>query len=421
MLKAVSNGYHFMLRLKIFNSHILAFRFLGAQWLATVFVALVSFFVSILIARALGPDQFGVYSIALSMGAILAILIDGGFGSLLQRERALVSEPIAELLPKLPGLAYGHALSVIIVLSLLVVLILPAKAHTLIAAIWFFGMAVLNQFGLAILRGDGRLVRDASWQIGNRSLTAIFVLIAVLLMGATQPWQIFGAQLLGGVVFGGFVIRYLRVRPIICTLSKPYRLVLPFIWLNLASVLYFRADMVLLGWFKIPRIDIGHYGVAYRLMEAVILFASPISVMLFRKFRLSSFSPRETIKKMLPIFFVASIMGCSMFFAFYVSGHYVITLAYGNEYADAAKLLIILGFSLVFILPNGVLNQVALALNLERWLAISATVAAVVNVGGNVILIPNYGPTGAAWMTVITEALLCVLTGVGVSRRWHIT
>ena len=50
------------------------FRFLGAQWLAIGFVGAVSFDLSILVVRTLGPDLFGAYAIALSVGALVVIL-----------------------------------------------------------------------------------------------------------------------------------------------------------------------------------------------------------------------------------------------------------------------------------------------------------------------------------------------------------
>ena len=70
-------------------------RFLGAQWLAVMFVGGISFILSVFIARQLGPEMFGVYAQAVSLGALLTILIDGGFGKLLMRETVRAS-PVLE-------------------------------------------------------------------------------------------------------------------------------------------------------------------------------------------------------------------------------------------------------------------------------------------------------------------------------------
>jgi O-antigen/teichoic acid export membrane protein len=392
------------------------FRFLGAQWLAIAYIGLASFGLSILVARSLGPDLFGVYAVALSLGALAAILIDGGFSKLLQRERARGSAALAQIGSTLPALAYGHAMIAIFALSVLAVLLFPHNKITSLITVWCFGAAVLNQYGLAILRGDGRLVRDASWQIGNRTLSAVCMAIAVLFLGANVPWQVLMAQFVGTAVFGVFVGIFLRVRPRFAVPSAVYQAVLPLVWLDLATAVYFRSDMVLLGFLNAPKIELGHYGVAYRLIEALILLASPIGLILFRHFRQSSDMPVRMVRQMLlPPMAYATLIGGALALLMWFCSDTIVSLAYGQNYQGTGTLLAILGCSLIFILPNGILNQAALALGLERWFAISATITALTNMVGNLLFIPVYGAMAAAWMTVLTEAVLgfCVALGVG--------
>jgi O-antigen/teichoic acid export membrane protein len=394
----------------------MVFRFLGAQWLAIAYIGLVSFGLSILVARTLGPDLFGVYAVALSVGALIAILIDGGFSKLLQRERAQESVTLAEIVPALPALAYGHAMFAIIVFSVLAVLLFPDYTMTTLVTVWFFGAAALNQYGLAILRGDGRLVRDAFWQIGNRTLSALCMAAAVLFLGANQPWHVLMAQFVGTATFGLFVALFLRVRPRLVVPPAVYRAVLPLVWLDLATALYFRSDMVVLEFLKTPQVEVGHYGVAYRLIEAFILLASPMGLILFRHFRQSSDMPVLMVRQMLlPPMAIATLIGGGLALSMWFCSDMIVSLAYGQAYQGASKLLAILGCSLIFIFPNGILNQAALALGLERWFAQSATIAAIINIAGNLLFIPVYGTMAAAWMTVITEATLgiCVAVGVG--------
>lgn len=390
-------------------------RFLGAQWVAVGFVGLVSLGISIVIARTLGPDMFGVYSVAISAGAIVAILFDGGFGRLLQREHAYATPELLRFIPLLPRAAYGHALIGMIVMSLFAIFILPQHALTTVSAIWFSGALILNQFSLAILRGQGRLIRDASWQMGNRLFTAICVGTAIV-VGASLAWHILFAQFIGAVVFGFLVTRFLRIRPLWKIPASVYRAALPFVWLDFATVLYFRVDMLLLEWLDISKFEIGKYGVAYRLIEAIILFASPISLILFRKFRLQlgNDSPKQMLRSMLPVLFGAQIIAVVLLIFILFFSTQLITLAYGKAYAGADHLLVVLGYALLFILPNGVLNQAALALGIDRWYASSATIAAVINIVGNFLIIPVYGLVGAAWMTVATEAVLgcCIVLGL---------
>jgi O-antigen/teichoic acid export membrane protein len=81
----------------------------------------------------------------------------------------------------------------------------------------------------------------------------------------------------------------------------------------------------------------------------------------------------------------------------------------------------ILGISLIFAAANGVLGQAALALGIERSLALSATCAAIVNVTGNLIYLPRFGVAAAAWMTVVTEVVLGAGIASGLYLKWKST
>jgi O-antigen/teichoic acid export membrane protein len=130
-------------------------RLLGAQWLAIAFIGGVSFLLSVFIALRFGPETFGVYAKAVTLGTLLAIVIDGGFGKLLMREAAPTTPALAPHAGDLHGFAFGHALLVMTVLSLVAATLpLPLHGPTLLATVAAFGMAVVGSLSLAILRGD---------------------------------------------------------------------------------------------------------------------------------------------------------------------------------------------------------------------------------------------------------------------------
>ena len=80
----------------------------------------------------------------------------------------------------------------------------------------------------------------------------------------------------------------------------------------------------------------------------------------------------------------------------------IVVFTFGPEYANSAVLLPWLLGALVFILPNGVLTQAAIARNREGLYAAAAGGAAVINLGLNLALIPKFGGLGAAWATIVT-------------------
>ena len=392
------------------------YRFLGAQWLAVAFVGALSFGVSVLVARRLGSELFGVYSAALSAGAMVAILVDGGFGKLLQRERVLPTPALSIPPNSLPGMACAHAALMISVCLIAAMLFGPANWPISLAVLSLVGAMAVIQFGLAMLRGDGRLVRDAAWQVGGRVLTALSVVL-FLCWGATEPWQMILAQSVGGWIFAIGVIAALQIRPVLFIPATVYRALLPLVLIDVVTVVYFKIDMILLPLLGVPDSQVGEYGVAYRLLEAALLFASPVGLILFRRFRLGATDAHRTVRQISQIWGLVTAFGLMLWLLIFWLSEWLIVGAYGSAYIGAAPLLVVLAGALVLMLGNSVLNQAVLALGLERALATAATFALIINIAGNLWLIPRYGVMASAWMTVLTEVVLGLKVAVVIYRQ----
>jgi O-antigen/teichoic acid export membrane protein len=392
-------------------------RSLAVQLGATIYVGIVSFALSVFIARQTGPANFGEYSVALSIGAVLAIFIDGGMRSLLMRERTLLTNShLARLSHLLPSIAFGHALIVALVSSLIAITFFRDQMALALATVWCFFGIVVTQYISAMLRGEGRLALDAGWQIGHRTLSAVFIVLAIIL-GLHSPWHILAAWALGALTANLLFPFGLKCRPSFTFRPGLYNVALPLLWIDLATTIYFRSDIMMLHWFGVPLEKIGQYTAGYRLIEAVILLATPVGILLFRhirllnkdRHRLSQHIPRATA--------LAAILGVSGALIITVLAEPVVTLTYGSKYPEAAGLLAILTWSLLFILPNAVLTQAALALNLERPYVWAASIAAVCNVVLNFVFILRYGLQAAAWVTIVTEAVLFAILAFVLHRN----
>jgi len=99
-------------------------------------------------------------------------------------------------------------------------------------------------------------------------------------------------------------------------------------------------------------------------------------------------------------------------------GSDLILTIFGEQYQYAGELLPILLFAILFILPNCVLTQGAIALNREVAYAKIAASVALLNIGLNILLIPDFGAKGAAITTIISEGVLCLCLGWVLWRQW---
>lgn len=376
-----------------------------SQWAATGYIGLVWLSLSVYIARQIGPANYGEYSVVLSAGAILAIFIDGGMRNLLLRERTRASVHLIYLSEQLPAIALGHAMTIAIVASLLGVILLAEKKILALAMVWSIFGVVLAQYVSAMLRGDGRFSLDAGWQMAHRTFSAVCIVIVVVL-GFHSSWHILAAWAFGIITANLIFPIGLKCRPVFLFRQKLYKIVLPLVLIDFVTVIYFRSDMMMLQWLSIPQEQIGQYAAAFRLVEGVILFASPLGALLFRHMRQINNVGGALDQHILRATVLAAMLGVVVAVFFVTFATPIISLTYGLKYPEAASLLSILAWSLVFVLPNIVLTQAALALDLERHYAWAAFITASCNVTLNVIFIGHYGTQASAWATIVTEAVL---------------
>lgn len=390
------------------------------QWGVTGYSAAVSLGLSVLFARSMGSSAFGHYTYIYVLSSVLVLAQDAGFNTLLLRERAAPSVTLKSRCDQLPTIALLHLL----VTTLLLVVMAGAfygwvDAPSLMSGILCFTAITLMQWQSSWFKGAGKFERDAVFLFCSRSLSAIFVLVAVLTLGPS-PVVVFLAWSAGLLLILALHFRHF---PILVRIDWKfpgwaYRSSLSFFAVGLASTLYHQIDIIilrnLLG--EIPAI--GHYAVATRIHDGLLLLATPVVLMLFRRMRVLAMQPGAGTRFSRNAVVGALLIGIVLAVAGWIVGPWIVGMLFGNVYADGAqKLIQLLFLALVFALPNYVLEQNAIATQHERLLAISFFFAIAVNVALNFYLIPSMGVEGAAWATVLTEVLLCGILSCGLRRE----
>jgi O-antigen/teichoic acid export membrane protein len=157
--------------------------------------------------------------------------------------------------------------------------------------------------------------------------------------------------------------------------------------------------------------EVGQYSAAYRILEGIILLATPVAMLTFRFLRRNLKNKKKffhLIWILLLIMFAVSTL-IVLLAAFW--GIEFMVFIFGTEYSIAGTLLFWLLLAMFFILPNYILTQGAIALNKEKSYAIIVVMIAVVNIILNIELIPNFGAIGAVWSTIVAEGILFLSLG----------
>ncbi|MDU8456876.1 polysaccharide biosynthesis C-terminal domain-containing protein [Pseudomonas syringae group sp. J254-4] len=386
------------------------------QWMSTIYGAAVSLGLSIFLARSMGPDAFGAYTYIYVLAMFLALIQDAGIKTLLLRERTSPTAALKTLNQTLPSQALLH-----LVISSIVLMLGSYLASrwldglSLAAAVFCFGAMTLVTWLSSWFKGVGDFGKDAFFLICARSLSVLMILSSIAIFGLT-PVAIFSSWGLGLLLT--FVWFRRDLPPLIkAPLMLPvwaYRSAFVFLLLDLLTTIYHRVDIVILHSVLGYVPQVGSYAVACRLIDGVMLLATPIALVMFRRMRHLAETPDGSVDFSRKAILIAFAIGALLAGIGWMSGGWGVGLLFGSVYVDETQPIMgWLSISLLFALPNFVLTQCAVATHQERFFLVSAAFSLLVNVCLNAWLVPLHGALGAAWATVSSEAILtlCLLLG----------
>jgi O-antigen/teichoic acid export membrane protein len=101
----------------------------------------------------------------------------------------------------------------------------------------------------------------------------------------------------------------------------------------------------------------------------------------------------------------------------YFLSPWIIRVLSGNDFGASVMVLRILLIAMVFAYLGHLVGFTLIALGKQKQVLVVGLVSLIVNIGGNLLLIPSFGINGAAWVTVLTEMVAAVLMTVMLARK----
>jgi O-antigen/teichoic acid export membrane protein len=383
-------------------------------------------------SRFLGPAEFGVLSLGLSVTGIARSLAVFGLPNTIQRFLSGEGEDRRSQI-------YGAILLIgggIAALS---------ATGLYIAAPWlsagFFDEPTLAEplriLSISVIVGVGakllRAVLQAQEEVQKivvldtvRSVGKVLVALLIFLWvrsAAGAAWAVVGAFALGAVVAGHYV-RHLRIHPSLwVSRTEVWRVLeysVPLVLVGFSYFLSQQADRLMLGWLSDAE-EVGLYTVTSTLaMVMSVLHGSLISI--FKP--LVSEAYRNNLREEMrsAYLFVSKWVGAvngAALLAFVGTGLWVLGI-FGAEYANTTtyRVLVILSamyFISTWVGPTGALLQMTDGHRVEL---VNTIIFVCSNIGLNYILIQYYGVLGAAMATFGSGVFRNVLQ-VGEIAYWH--
>ncbi len=397
----------------------------------------IGFATGVLLARFLGPSDYGTYTFVMAMVGFLTIPSELGIPGLAVRELAVANARKdwgtmrGFIIRAHQGIAVlSLALMALAALGLLLFgdRIEPVRRHCMWLALALVPLISLGALRAAMLRGLRKVLLGQLPEQVIRPAVLLVAALVILALGREHmtPQAMLLAQIAATVVaFCWGLAVFVRNRPEQLGSAPPVfrtsswiRSTIPFGMSAALLLVNGRTDILALGLFH-PDTEVGVYRVAVQMALPVIFAQQAVNAI--QAPHIAHLYAAGDMKRLQAMVTQSSravlAVAASAAFVVIVFGEPLIRFVFGHEYAAAYTPLVILAVGQTI---NSATGSVASLLNMtghERDTTRIILVAAILNVTLNVLLTPKLGMTGAAIATAATLVVWNVVMWFAVRRR----
>lgn len=366
------------------------------------------------LTRSLGPVGYGHYSLIFAYLYIFTTLADLGLYTVLIKEIAQTKNDEPVIIANIFSL---RLVCVIIALGLglATLFFLPypieVKLGILIASI-FSIFSSLAQILMAVFQKYLKLYYVSLADVVAR---------ATLLVMVTYLFQInakLGAFIIAVVIAQAIhflIILFFAKRLVKIGLAfnsdlwvKTLKKALPIAISLVFVLLYFKIDTILLSLLKSAH-DVGVYSIAYKILEILIFLPAVYIGLVMPSLAKSAVEDKKEFDRLFrKNFDILAIFSIPIMAYLFLQAKEIINIVGGSGFDSAAAVLKILSLAIMLIFFGNLGGNAVVALDLQKKALWAYFVGAVLNIGANLIFIPQYSFFATAWITVLTELLITV-------------
>lgn len=364
-----------------------------------------------LTARTLDPSGFGVWTAASAYVGIFGVITDLGLTTVAMQKMSAEPEREGEWLGALAGMRLLLSFVAAALCVVTVPIFLDDTDQTYLAT-WILALTIFST-------GANALMAVFNSRLRSGLALSFSVVQSVLWLVVCVVFYVLGADVVD------FAIAYVCVLAVIAGMQlqatrrfahiawragrelwRPLmRVAIPLGIGGIAVTIYYQIDAVLLLQLADAE-ETGVYGAAYRFLAPLLFLPAAVMSSFFPVLSAVQASDPERVRRLVQraaeLMAVISLPILALTLAL---SDQIVDLLYGAEFARSAEVLPVLMIAFVAICFGTLAGFLAPLLNLHWRVAAYASVGAFVNVGLNVLLIPEHGALGSAWATVVTEIL----------------
>ena len=403
-------------------------------FITRVLTAIFGILITIVIARVLGPEGQGIYSLAILLPTTLLLFTIFGLNVssifYIGRKKYSPQEVFGQ------NVLYSFFLGILtILIGLLIIFFFSDRFFPgvervyLFLSIFLIPFAIFFDFVISVLLGMQK-IKKYNLLYFFQSFLFLF-LIVILILGlkfgitVTILAQIFSFAFIGIFLF--FITKK-EVNGLLLKFNKNYfKDALNYGFKNylgeIFGFLHYRVDLFLVNFFINP-IAVGFYYVAVKLAESIIFLSQSAATVLLP--RVASEDDSKRLKEFTPlvcrnILFITFLIASFLF----IFSHGIIKLFYSEEFLDSVRPFQILLIATIFIAGWKILGTDISARGNPMLKTYTSGLSVILNIILNILWIPKYGIVGAAWASLISYfvmfiSMLFIYNKISRNNFWNV-
>ncbi len=389
--------------------------FKNTGWLfaGKMFGMVMGFFVSVFVARYLGPTQYGLLNYAISFAGLFGIFANLGIDSILSRELIKTPEKRDQLLGS--GFIIKIVGSVIAITLIGITLYIMKIDHLTGILILLFSLTFIF-YSLGVIdnyfQANVWAQKTVKIQIISLIITNILKLIFIY-YHFSIIWFVITYSVDTAILVTGLVISYRKMGLSISKWkfdSSIIKMLLINSWTMILSgvaiVVYMKIDQVMIT-NMIGNTANGIYAVAVKMSEVWYFIPGIICTSLFPAIvNAKKTDPISYERRLIRLYSLMVYLSVSIaIFVSFFAGIIVSTL-FGHEYLGAVSVLKIHIWAIVGVFLGIAVTQYLIAENFTKIFFLITLIGAISNVALNLLLIPIFGINGSAWATLFSYSMV---------------
>lgn len=382
--------------------------------------------ITVLMARYLGPEQFGILNYAISFVALFGILSSLGLNTLVTRELLNNPQDSDHIMGTSFMLSFVGALVLLPLAVISVSMVRPDnelifKMVLIISSTFFFGsFNVIKYWFESHVQAKYSSIVEGSLVFVSAFVKGTLIYLEAPLIAFA--WVILVESILLAL---GLVMMYLKKSNKLSTWKISYdeakyllKEAYPMILSGTIFVFFTRIDQVMLG-SMVGDEAVGIYAVAVRLSESWIFIPGIIATSFFPAMLNARKNNYELyLERTQHLLNLMALLGVVVAIVTSVLASPIVNLIFGEHYNESSIILVIHIWSMLFYSISIISFRYFISEGLQIYSFYRAIAGLILNIVLNYFLIPLYGAVGAAIATVISQMVaVWVLNSISPKTR----